>query len=71
MRKSMCAAEIKYRLATEANMTLTKFAKEIGRDPSTVSMVIHGRRKSKPIMDAISEVLATANFNRNNSGESK
>jgi transcriptional regulator with XRE-family HTH domain len=51
------AALLKYRLKSEANMSLKQVALRIGRDPSTVSMVINGRRKSAPIMKAIFEIL--------------
>ncbi len=48
---------IKYRLLSEAGLTLTALAHKINRDPSTISMVIHGRRKSSYVMDAISNIL--------------
>ena len=51
------AALLKYRLQSEANMSLKQVALRIGRDPSTVSMVISGRRKSAPIMKAIFDIL--------------
>lgn len=51
------AALIKYRLHSEANMSLKQVAKRLNRDPSTVSMVIAGRRKSAPIMKAIFDIL--------------
>lgn len=48
---------IKYRLLSEAGLTLTDLASKIKRDPSTISMVIHGRRKSAYVMDEISKIL--------------
>lgn len=51
---------IKYRLRSEANMSLKELAIKLNRDPSTISMVIHGRRKSAPIMNAIFEILDAA-----------
>lgn len=48
---------IKYRLLSEANLSLKQLAKKLDRDPSTISMVIHGRRKSAPIMKAIFAIL--------------
>ena len=48
---------IKYRLRAEANLSLKQLGKLLGKDPSTISMVIHGRRKSAPIMKAIFEIL--------------
>jgi len=48
---------IKYRLRSEANISLKKLGKILGKDPSTISMVIHGRRKSAPILKAIFEIL--------------
>ena len=51
------AETIKFRLRTEANMTLRALATALGRDPSTISMVISGRRLSAPITRAILELL--------------
>ena len=48
---------IKYRLLSEANLSLKDLAEKLKRDPSTISMVIHGRRKSAPIMQAIADIL--------------
>lgn len=48
---------IKYRLRSEANLSLKQLGKRLGKDPSTISMVIHGRRTSAPIMRAISAIL--------------
>lgn len=48
---------IKYRLRSEANLSLKQLSKLLNRDPSTISMVIHGRRKSAPIMRAIFAIL--------------
>lgn len=56
----MCAEEIKFRLKTEAGLSLKDFAKSIGCHPSTVSMVIHRRRKSGPIMEKIGRALTIA-----------
>lgn len=60
MARNMSAAEIKYRLSVEADMSLKDFAKSIKRHPSTVSMVIHRRRTSGPIMRQLEATLATA-----------
>lgn len=57
MQCEMCAEEIKFRLKTEAGMSLAQFADSINRHPSTVSMVIHRRRTSSPIMAKIVETL--------------
>ena len=57
MPKKLDANLIKYRLLSEANLSLKDLAKKLKRDPSTISMVIHGRRKSAPIMQAIAEIL--------------
>jgi IS30 family transposase len=56
----MSAAEIKYRLETEAGLSIAAFAARINRHPSTVSMVIHRRRTSNPIMTKIAETLEAA-----------
>ena len=57
MPQKLDANLIKYRLLSEANLTLKDLAAKLKRDPSTISMVIHGRRKSAPIMQAIAEIL--------------
>ncbi|MDF1671586.1 MAG: helix-turn-helix transcriptional regulator [Roseovarius sp.] len=57
MPKKLDAYLIKYRLLSEANLSLKDLAKKLKRDPSTISMVIHGRRKSAPIMQAIADIL--------------
>ena len=57
MPQKLDANLIKYRLLTEANLSLKDLAKKLKRDPSTISMVIHGRRKSAPIMQAIADIL--------------
>lgn len=51
------AETLKYRLRTEANMTLRALALALNRDPSTVSMVVSGRRASAPITAAILDLL--------------
>lgn len=51
------AEEIKYRLRIEAGLTLAQFAERIERDPSTVSMVINGRRTGSYVMQKVSETL--------------
>ncbi|MDX8355577.1 helix-turn-helix transcriptional regulator [Cognatiyoonia sp. IB215182] len=51
------AALIKYRLRSEADLTLKLLAERLDCHPSTISMVINGRRKSAPIMNAIFEIL--------------
>lgn len=60
MQCNMSAAEIKFRLETEAGLSIAAFAATIGRHPSTVSMVIHRRRTSGPIMTKIAETLEAA-----------
>lgn len=60
MQCKMSAAEIKFRLATEAGLTIAQFAATINRHPSTVSMVIHRRRTSARIMAKIAETLEAA-----------
>ncbi len=60
MQCEMSAAEIKFRLATEAGLSIAQFAEMINRHPSTVSMVIHRRRTSGPIMAKIAETLQAA-----------
>ena len=57
MPQKLDANLIKYRLLSEANLTLKDLAAKLKRDPSTISMVIHGRRKSAPIMQAIVAIL--------------
>ncbi|WP_299938222.1 helix-turn-helix transcriptional regulator [uncultured Pelagimonas sp.] len=57
MPQKLDANLIKYRLLSEANLSLKDLAKKLKRDPSTISMVIHGRRKSAPIMQAIADIL--------------
>lgn len=57
MQQKPDASLIKYRLQSEANLSLKQLAKKLKRDPSTISMVIHGRRKSAPILKAIFEIL--------------
>lgn len=66
MQCEMSAAEIKFRLATEAGLSIAQFAEKINRHPSTVSMVIHRRRTSGPIMAKISETLEAARSNPKN-----
>jgi plasmid maintenance system antidote protein VapI len=60
MQCNMSAAEIKFRLETEAGLSIAAFAAIIERHPSTVSMVIHRRRTSNPIMTKIAETLEAA-----------
>ena len=57
MQQKPDASLIKYRLQSEANLSLKQLAKKLKRDPSTISMVIHGRRKSAPIRQAIADIL--------------
>ncbi|MEP5760628.1 MAG: hypothetical protein ABJ327_15210 [Litoreibacter sp.] len=56
----MSAAEIKFRLETEAGLSIAAFAARINRHPSTGSMVIHRRRTSNPIMTETLEAARSA-----------
>lgn len=51
------AETIKFRLKTEARMSLCDVAKKLGRHPSTVSLVLNGTRKSWPVIVAVAEIL--------------
>jgi len=51
------AEVIKFRLRTEAKISLKDLAKIIGCDPSTVSMIVSGRRTSASITTAILDLL--------------
>lgn len=71
MALEMCAEEIKFRLKTQAGFSLRSFAQSIGRHPSTVSMVIHGRRQSQPIMNKIEQALKKADLQSDTTCEEK
>ena len=71
MQSQMCAAEIKFRLQKEAGLTIAQFAEKINRHPSTVSMVIHRRRTSNPIMTKIAETLEAARSAQNQSSNDR
>jgi IS30 family transposase len=60
MQCNMSAAEIKFHLEPEPGLSIAAFAARINRHPSTVSMVIHRRRTSNPIMTKIAETLEAA-----------
>lgn len=51
------AEVIKFRLKTEAKMSLKDVAKTLGCDPSTVSMVVSGRRSSSSITSELLKLL--------------
>jgi transcriptional regulator with XRE-family HTH domain len=51
------AEVIKFRLRTEAGLTIKDLAKNLGRSPSTISLVICGHRKSFPVISEIARLL--------------
>ena len=52
------AAEIiKCRLRIEAGFTIKELAAHLGRNPSTISLVIGGHRKSLPVITEIARLL--------------
>lgn len=48
---------IKFRLRTEAGLTIKELAAHLGRNPSTISLVIGGHRKSLPVITEIARLL--------------
>lgn len=48
---------IKFRLRTEAGLTIKELASRLGRNPSTISLVIGGHRKSLPVITEIAHLL--------------
>lgn len=48
---------IKFRLRTEAGLTIKELAIRLGRNPSTISLVIGGHRKSLPVITEIARLL--------------
>lgn len=51
------AETIKFRLKCEAGLTIRDVARQLERHPSTVSLVLHGIRRSRPVVLAIAEIL--------------
>jgi len=51
------AETIKFRLLMEAGLTIQEFSDLIGRHQSTVSLVIGGRRISRPVVTELASVL--------------
>lgn len=48
---------IKFRLRTEAGLTIKELASRLERNPSTISLVIGGHRKSLPVITEIARLL--------------
>lgn len=52
------AETIKFRLRMEADMSLRDVARRLDCDPSTVSQVLAGKRKSRRILKEIADLLS-------------
>ncbi|PIL20254.1 hypothetical protein P775_09900 [Puniceibacterium antarcticum] len=48
---------IKCRLRIEAGLSIKELASRLGRNPSTISLVIGGHRKSLPVITEIARLL--------------